>query len=201
MKKYESILKRVDEIEEKYGIKYAGPKSRLFTGLRAGYTIVFIYTLGINLILLLGMLMMRENGNVNKNLTVSVAVCTVLIVAGFVLLQTRFLITGAVLSIIPSFYSIFMFSPFMTDSLGFFGYKPAFYVRHFIPLLLMLILLVLMLVIVVRYRVKKDRAYKRITENLYIEYHSKDDNISDEQWEEFLANYDPRAVRKIKEQN
>ena len=50
MKMQESVLKRVRMIEEKHGITYAKTDGKLYKALRVSYTLLFIYTMGINLL-------------------------------------------------------------------------------------------------------------------------------------------------------
>lgn len=209
MKKHIGILKRVDQIEEKYGIKYAAPTGKLFKGLRIFYTLAWIYTLGINLLCFAGYMLRldynRENLDVQRicNELWLIGICTALLTVGFVLMHTRIKWLGLGISIPPIPFLVVNFAQGLKDDFGFWGLNPKYYWRHFAPLVIMFILLVWMLVIYIRWICKKNSQYRRITENLYNTYRLsiEDDSnrITEEQWEEFLENYDPR-VRDYKKQ-
>lgn len=209
MKKYESILSRVDQIEEKYGIKYAKPTGKLFKGIRVFYTLAWIYTLGINLLCFLGYLLHlsinRQNIDVQSvhNGLWLIGICTGLLIVGFVLMCTRLKWLGLGISVPPVPFLAVYFAQELKDDFGFMGLKPGYYWKHFAPLALMFLLLMWMLIIYVRYVYKRNSQYKRVTENLYNTYHSAIDDesseITEEQWEHFLENYDPR-VRDYKKQ-
>ena len=93
MKMQESVLRRVRMVEEKNGIKYAKTDGKLYKTLRVLYSLVFIYTVGINLLFISGMLLVY--GGTDKmagilNSLISVCVCTALIIAGYVLSFFKF---------------------------------------------------------------------------------------------------------------
>ena len=88
MKMQESVLARVRIVEEKNGIKYAKPDGRLHKVMRVLYTLLFAYTMGINLIFIAGMFMLHygtDNFPNVMNTLITVCVCTGLIIAGFIL--------------------------------------------------------------------------------------------------------------------
>ena len=93
----------------------------------------------------------------------------------------------------------------MKDTLGLFGFKYSFYWRHLAPLVLLVILTVILTAIAVRARVKTEKQYKKVTENLYKLYNvtvgNESDGITDEQWETFLQTYDPTDYKKLFKQN
>ena len=55
MKKYESIMKRVRRVEEKYGINYAKVGGKLFKGVTVVAAIAWIYMFLMNLMFILSM--------------------------------------------------------------------------------------------------------------------------------------------------
>ena len=85
---------------------------------------------------------------------------------------------------------VLSFANHLKDSLGFLGYKFSFYWRHSVPALVLCLMLIWLIAIAVRERVKTEKQYKKIVENLYNTYHKGDDEITEEQWEEFLQNYE-----------
>ena len=191
MKMQESVLKRVRMIEEKHGITYAKTDGKLYKALRVSYTLLFIYTMGINLLFICGMLLTRlgtDNFKSILNSLITVIVCTVLIIAGYILSFTRFKLVSGILSVLPEI---------MKDSLGVMGFTPSYFWRHFAPLLILVILMAATTVIAVRARIKTEKQYKKVLGNLYALYSVNTNDISDEQWEIFLAEYDPTDYKKI----
>ena len=200
MKMQESVLRRVRMVEEKHGITYAKTDGRLYKALRVSYTLLFIYTMGINLLFIFGMLLTRlgtDNFKSILNSLITVIVCTVLIIAGYVLSFTRFKLVSGILSVLPEIMLVVVFGAIMKDSLGVMGFKVSYFWRHFAPLLILVILMAVTTVIAVRARFKTEKQYKKVLDNLYELYSLNSDDISDEQWEAFLEEYDPTDYKKI----
>ena len=206
MKMQESVLRRVRMVEEKHGITYAKTDGRLYKALRVSYTLLFIYTMGINLLFICGMLLTRlgtDNFKGILNSLITVIVCTVLIIAGYVLSFTRFKLVSGILSVLPEIMLVVVFGAIMKDSLGVMGFKVSYFWRHFAPLLILDQrisvgrLLAVTTVIAVRARFKTEKQYKKVLDNLYALYSLNSDDISGEQWEAFLEEYDPTDYKKI----
>lgn len=200
MKMQESVLRRVRMIEEKNGIKYAKTDGKLYKTLRVLYIITFAYTMAINLLFIAGMLLVYGGTDNFKNVAnslISVCICTAVIIAGFVLSFFRFKFAAGVMSIAPEIFLIPVFGAVMKDDLGFMGFTASFFWRHFAPLALLVILMTATTVIAVRARIKTEKQYKKVTENLYKLYQSTGGDISDDQWEEFLKEYDPSDYKKL----
>lgn len=200
MKMQESVLARVRMVEEKNGIRYAKTDGKLYKAMRIIYTLAFAYTMGINLIFIAGMFLLHfgtDNFPNVMNTLISVCVCTGLIIAGYVLSFFRFKLTAGILSVVPEVFLIVSFGAVMKDSLGFLGYMPSFYWRHFIPLAVMIITMSASVFIAVRARLKTQKQYKKVMDNLYRIYNENGGEITDGQWEEFLKNYDPTDYTKL----
>ena len=200
MKMQESILRRVRAVEEKNGIKYAKTDGRLYKTLRVFYIILFAYTTAVNLLYIVGMTYVYLGTDNFKNVVnsiVTVSICTALIAVGFVLSFFRFKLAAGIISIVPEIFLIPVFGIALSDSLGFLGFKASFYWRHFAPLALLVILMIFTTVIAVRARIKTEKQYKKVTDNLYKLYRQNGNDISDEQWEQFLNNYDPTDYKKL----
>ena len=200
MKMQESVLMRVRMIEEKNGIKYAKTDGKLYKTLRVLYIITFAYTMAINLLFIAGMLLVYGGTDNFKNVAnslISVCICTAVIIAGFVLSFFRFKFAAGVMSIAPEIFLIPVFGAVMKDDLGFMGFTASFFWRHFAPLALLVILMTATTVIAVSARFKTEKQYKKVTENLYKLYQSTGGDISDDQWEEFLKEYDPTDYKKL----
>ncbi len=200
MKMQESVLARVRMVEEKNGIRYAKTDGKLYKAMRIIYTLAFAYTMGINLIFIAGMFLLHfgtDNFPNVMNTLISVCVCTGLIIAGYVLSFFRFKLTAGILSVVPEVFLIVSFGAVMKDSLGFLGYMPSFYWRHFIPLAVMIITMSASVFIAVRARLKTQKQYKKVMDNLYRIYNENGGEITDGQWEEFLKDYDPTDYTKL----
>ena len=200
MKMQESILRRVRAVEEKNGIKYAKTDGRLYKTLRVFYIILFAYTTAVNLLYIAGMTYVYLGTDNFKNVVnsiVTVSICTALIAVGFVLSFFRFKLAAGIISIVPEIFLIPVFGIALSDSLGFLGFKASFYWRHFAPLALLVILMIFTTVVAVRARIKTEKQYKKVTDNLYKLYRQNGNDISDEQWEQFLNNYDPTDYKKL----
>ena len=204
MKMQESVLKRVRMVEEKHGITYAKTDGKLYKALRVSYTVLFAYTMGINLLFICGMLLTRlgtDNFKSILNSLITVSVCAVLIIAGYILSFTRFKLISGILSVLPEILLIFTYGTMMKDSLGVLGFTPSYFWRHFAPLLILVILMAATTVIAVRARIKTEKQYKKVLDNLYELYSVNTSDISDEQWEAFLAEYDPTDYKKLFKEN
>lgn len=208
MKMYESVLTRVRTVEQKNGINYAKTDGILYKTLRVIYSVIFFYTVIINLLFIAGMFLVRygtDNFKSVKNLLISVCVCTGVMLAGYVMSFFKFKLTAGIISVLPEILLIPLFGNAMKDTLGLFGFKYSFYWRHLAPLVLLVILNVILTVIAVRARVKTEKQYKKVTENLYKLYNvtvgNESDGITDEQWEIFLQTYDPTDYKKLFKQN
>lgn len=202
MKKYDGVLKRVRILEEKNGIKYAKANGKLYKGLKVLYSIAGVWTFFMNLFFILGFLLQyagTDNMPEALNYIITATVCTVLMIAGYVLNCCKIYLAGGIMSVLPAVVLIPFFALRLEDSLGFMGFKLSFYWRHFAPLALMVIFMVWMTVIAVREKVKTNRMYKKVCENLYNMYNvsvANGDVITDEQWDEFLAGYDPSEYKR-----
>ena len=200
MKMQESVLRRVRMVEEKNGIKYAKTDGKLYKALRVLYIITFAYTMGINLLFMAGMLLVyggTDNFSGIANSLISVCICTAVIIAGLVLSFFRFKFSAGIMSIVPEIFLIPVFGAVMKDDLGFMGFTVSFFWRHLIPLLLLVILMTATTVIAVRARIKTEKHYKKVADNLYRLYKESGADITDEQWEDFIKEYDPTDYKKI----
>lgn len=201
MKMQESVLKRVRMLEAKHGIKYAKTDGALYRTLRVAYTVVFAYTMAINLLFILGMLLTHTGENefnaTLKNSLITVAVSTLIIIGGYCLGFSRFKLISGIVSVIPEALLIAVFGVLMRDSLGFLGFTPSFYWRHAVPLALLVLLISATTAIAVRARHKTEKQYKKVMNNLYSIYSVGTNDITDEQWEAFLRDYDPTDYKKL----
>lgn len=191
MKKQNEIIKRVKQYEEKRGISYAKTDGRLFGTLKVIYTILFAYTMAINILFILGWLLMSgtESFKYITDSLYTIIGCTGLIIAGFVLICTRLKLLGSALSILPLILSVLTFARLLEDATLRFGYKISFYWRHLAPITIMLLLLIFMIVIIVKEKIIFNSNYKKVVNVIYAEYLTVNKEDSTVSWEEFLKNY------------
>ncbi len=198
MKKYDGILKRVREIEQKRGIVYAKADGKLCVTLKSFYLLIIIFTVLMNLFYILGMFLINsENLKDISNSIITVSICTAILIAAVVLNRLKSHTVSAVLTLIPTAFLIPLFAGIMEDAAGFLNLKLSFYWRHFAPLTLAVILAVWIAVISLREKKKINVMYKKVEENLFNTYHISANEVSEEQWTEFLENYNGESPAEI----
>ncbi len=194
MKMYYGVLQRVKRLEEKNGIHYATCEGKLYKTLKVFYIIAFAYGMAINLLFLLGMLFMGINSAKEAYYYIlTPTVCSVLLIAGFVLTLKKVHIAGGILSAISAIVLAVFFIPLMEgDYVN--SLQPQYYWRHLAPMAIILITGVTMSFIGISAKSKLKKMYNKVVENIYNTYKvnvADGEDISEEQWEEFLENFDP----------
>ena len=189
MKMYDSVLQRVKILEEKNGIRYTTTDSKLYNGLKIALIILFSFAALIKSFYFLGALVASQL----QLPLITPAVCTALLVLGFVLLLFKQHIIGTVLITVSSAMLIFTFAGMLVDE---YTEKlvAKFYWAHLIPLLALVVLAVCMTIIAVSAKVKLKRMYNRVVENIYNAYKiniANGETIEEDKWEEFLEKFDP----------
>lgn len=198
MKKYDGILKRVRELEQKRGIDYARADGRLCRTLKIFYLLIMIFATLMNLFYILGTFLINsQNIKPVLNPILTVGIFTAFLITAIVLNRLKFHTVSAVLTVIPSAFLIPMFASIMENAAGFLDLHLSFYWRHFAPLTLSVILAVWIAVISLREKKKINIMYKKVEENLYNIYHTSANEVSEEQWAEFLENYNGESPAKI----
>ena len=198
MKKYDGILKRVRELEKKQGIVYARTDGKLCVSLKIIYLLIMIFATLMNLFYIIGMLLINFQNlkNVADSL-ITTSILTLALITAIVLNRLKLHTASAVLTVIPSAFLIPLFVGIMEDVAGFLDLKTSFYWRHFTPLILAVILAIWIAVISLREKKKVNFMYKKVEENLYNIYHTSANEISKEQWSEFLENYNGESPADI----
>ncbi len=203
MKKYDGVMKRARELEEKNGIKYAKISGKLYKTIDFFYLLCGIWIVLMNAFYIIGQVVFySDKGNIDKHLNsiVTVSVCSGVMIAGYLFVRFKKQIIGAVLTVVSAAMLVSVFANYLADDSASLGYKPSFYLRHFAPAVILAALVIWLTVIAVRERVKTDRQYRKVAENLYNMHTSLladgNSDMTDEQWDEFLANYDPDQQKK-----
>lgn len=189
MKMYDSVLQRVRILEEKNGIKYATTDGKLYKGLKIVLIVLFAYAMLMKSFYFLGAIITSQL----ELPLITPAVCTALVIAGFILVLLKQHIIGTAVTTASSAVLIFTFGRMLIDS---YTEKliPKFYWAHLIPLLAIVILSVWMTVIAVRAKVKLKNMYNKVAENIYNAYKiniADGEAVEEEKWEEFLEKFDP----------
>ena len=190
MKMYEGVLAKTRDWEYKRGIKYLDSESKTYKALSVFYVIFTVYAMLMNLLVILGFALTGRD----TDIIITVGVCSLVIIAGFVLNRFKLFITGAVVSIAPMVLLNVVFARLMEADFGtgFLGLKWSFYIRHLAPMAIMTLLLVAMTVIAVGARVKLQKHYKGVVENLFNTFKAENpekSNVSEEEWEKYLESY------------
>ena len=203
MKKHDGIAKRARQLMEKHGVEYAAADGALFTNLRIILLVVYIYKLLMNLIYIFGAFYNRNASGYVIKAGVMTAVCisTAVMVAGGVMIFSKKLLykfAGIIGMFLSLPVQLTAFSGIMRSSDGIRG---QFFSMHFVPAVIMAAVLVWMLVIIIRAEHIENKYYKKVLDNLYAEHHEQivsdgDKNVSDEDWGNFLENYDPSGYKK-----
>ena len=194
---YEGVLKRVRQLEEKNGIKYAKTDGKLFTTLKVINVISFIWAMVMNLLYVAGCLLIysfEEHKEAFYGYVIPIAVCTIAIIVALVFLKFRKYLISGILNVAPSVVMLVLFGSISTDTFGFLGLASWYYWRHFAPLVLIILTAFFMAYIAIRADLKLKKMYKKVTENIFNQYGDVE-NLTDEQWDEFLKNYDHDKFR------
>ena len=198
MKLQQNILNRVRQVEEKRGIVYAKTDGKLYKTLKVFYIIFLVYTFAINALFVLSNFMVyhgTDTFNSVKKPIIIVICSTFCFIASLFVLKFKDKIWAniatLILNLLPSLLTVLVYAKLMEDSLGLFGYKYSFYWRHSVPLALIAVFAIWLSVLALRANIKTKKQYKKITENLYNQYHISEENeqLSEEEWEEFIKNY------------
>ena len=97
-------------------------------------------------------------------------------------------------------FLLFIFGKELIDTIGFGPFKNSFYWRHAIPLGIIIIVSLWMFIIAFRAYIKRNKRYKKILKQVYEIFKLENpDNISHDDWEEFVEKYDPRAFKELEE--
>ncbi len=194
MKMYEGVLSRVRKIEQKNGITYAKTDGKLYMAMKIIFIVSFIYAMGISLLYFAGLLLKYSDnlGEYSKYI-ITPAVCTALIIVGFVLFLKKLHFTSICFTVIPAVISALFFLPLMEGEYAN-TINPSYYWRHLAPMVLIATADLWGGIIGIRARLKTQKLYNRVTENLYATYKvavNNGDEIDEDTWDEFLNNYDP----------
>lgn len=205
MKYVENIAERVRYAEKRAAVIYAKPGGKLYEWVNLLYYIFMCLSVLMSVFYVAGRLLRIEElkrlatDTINnadlvkaKNSAIYVGICAVLWIAAMIILKFKAEIVSAVLTVIPGIISLVILIGSSQNTPEFnSGINVSFWFRHFIPILLSASLVCWLTVIRIRADVKFKTAYTNMVNHIYQQYNC--DDLSEEGWQEFLENYDPRA--------
>lgn len=208
MKMYKSVLDRVRILEEKNGIVYADTNGRLYKAAKVFFILSFIYAMFIKSMYFLGAAL-DTTSRVYE--TTTPAICTGILVLGFVLLLSKQHIIGFSSLTISAIMLMFVFNIQLQNGMEvMINHKFAW--AHLIPLSLLIIFSFVMTVVAVRAKYKLKKMYNKVINDIYEKYSvnvAKGEEIDEAEWEEFIEKFNPfdygnqfvKKVNKSEEQN
>ena len=208
MKMYKSVLERVRILEQKNGIVYANTNGRLYKTAKVFFILSFIYAMFIKSIYFLGAAL-DTTSRVYE--TTTPAICTGVLVLGFVLLLFKQHIIGFLSLTISAIMLMFVFNTQLQNGMGvMINHKFAW--AHLIPLSLLIIFSFVMTVVAVRAKYKLKKMYNKVINDIYEKYSvnvAKGEEIDEADWEEFIEGFNPfdygsqfvKKAEKSEEQN
>ena len=201
MRKHAAIVSKVNKLEKKYGIKYAKYGGALVKTLFVLLMLAWAYILFMNIIFFCGVGMQLHIGLADysyiSNAFITTIVCTATLIIGACLYFCNFKIIGCAVEILSLPFMLLSFAFLMKDIDGFLGYNSAFYWRHAVPILIFALLVLWLIAVLIRAELKFRKTYRRVVDNLYRVYSTADgEQLTDEQWDEFLSNYNSNLFNK-----
>ncbi len=205
MKYIKNIVDRVEASEKRAAIIYAKTDGKLYKWLKWFYVISVCFTALMGFFYCLSRYFkiseldrlnikidsFNDINNVKQSI-ITVLVCSVIWLICAVTIKWKQEIVSLLLLISSGIVACSSLIGASKNTAEFnVGINTAFWWRHFVPLMLSLLFIVWMLYIKIRQQYRLKIAYNNMTNRIYETYRSED--ISEEEWEEFLKNYDPRA--------
>lgn len=185
----QAIINRVEQYQNKRGITYIKPNSKIFSVLKILLSVFFLWGFVMNLLTILSWSLRigTESFKGVSDTFYSLLIFTILGLLGYILSLTKLKLAGILISVFSSVFTIIIYAPLLKDATMALGYKTIFFTRHLIPLTAVVIIsLIILSVLIVSY-FKFTKLYKKIEKTIYEEYESKKEtenlNIT---WEEYL---------------
>lgn len=205
MKYVENIKRRVRAAENRAAIIYAQTDGKLYKWLKRLYVFCMVISVITSLLYVSGRasrlyeierlnleIMSDTAINAVKQSIITVSICTAVFLIAMVLIKFKAEIVSLVLTLGAGIVSGADLIAASTGTAQFNqGINDNFWYRHFIPFILALFFIVWMVIVKYRAHFKFKRAYTNMVNRIYSQYHAED--LSEEEWESFLADYDPRA--------
>lgn len=204
MKKVQNIHERVIKSLKKHNVVYETSKGKKYKAAKTVYFLSAAVTAFMVLSYIFGQLIYYGGSlnNAEKMLrdfmpTAILFITTTLIfIAGIVFTALKKDLIGSILSVCPILVQLIAFIPEMKNvHLSRAGLHQNYWWRHFLPSVICIIAIVFCVYIVLKAKHIEDRAYKNMVYKIYSQ--NKDaSQMSEEEWEQFLSNYDPRKIEE-----
>ena len=198
MKMNETILKQVKKSEEKYNIRYAKKDGALYSGLRTAFFIAFAFAAVFAIFVIL---QPWANEGVKYESSATIPTIYTFLIGGAIgaVFAINKISIGSVIFTVPTGgLAVIEFAKLLPDPNGIFFLNLKFYWAHLIPILVIIGCAIGMFLIEIRAKHILKKGYDKISKRIYEEYSSHAENLSEEEWEEFLKTYDPRPSKKKK---
>lgn len=206
-RKNANILAHVHTVQERCGIHYPAPDSRITKTLMRTFLFCALLVTVINLIFIIGSSLVVKSAQTSSvvtqlyNTITTVAVFTLLPLTSFFLIKSKRLIPAIIAAVLNTVCGVFLLVFFyseLKDGQDLLGLTAIYVFRHAIPLIAMLISGNWAAILIARFNVFENRAYNKMIDTLYRLYSSKYTELSDTQWQEFLDTYQPERPEKLK---
>ena len=194
MKYNENVLKRVRQIEEKRNIRYLNCQSITYKILKFLFVVVLIYSLFINFSNIMGHIFRLNEGlddrilKVYKTILINFSVSTAGLIIGAFLYHFKLYLFGFLATATSCVYLIFYTKNLATDQGQQVGVSTYYYWQHLVPLAVLILLGLAIAIIAIRAKIKTNKLYKKTIDNIYNQF--KTENLSEEEWEKYLNNYE-----------
>ena len=201
----ENIARRVKPADQRAAVIYAKTDGKLYKWLK----MLYIASMVINILMALLYVLSRSStidgiiatqleiknqailNAVNHSIKVMGIVAGVWLIAA-VLIKFKLEIISALLTISSGVVAfITLHSASKNTTLFNEGVSSAFWFRHFLPIAIAVFFIIWMLCIKFREQYRFKIAYNNMVGRIYEQYHT--DDLSEEDWELFLMEYDPRV--------
>ena len=213
MKKNQNILGKLHQKEAKLGITRTSVDYTLGKTCKVFFIIAFAYTMAIHLLYVLSVWMNKENtinsiglenlsvlqedqlAQVNNSIVLVICL-SALLIAGLVLLLKRVFVAALVINTLTPAVLLLHFAERMSDTLAANGLLCSYTYNHLIPLAVLLISALVFCITGIRFNRGENRAYNAFCEALYNQYSDSFEKLTDEEWDNFLSNYEPQKGKQ-----
>lgn len=181
MKTNQEILNRVEQYKYKRGIQFADKNGKLYGAMKICSLLSFIYFMIFNGLFILAQTMMVALGQNKftdiKSSFIPITVCTVIIIAAYILSRTRLSFIGSVAIIPPLVINLLVFTRTVANASNsknvedisnyILDMPPFYYYRHVIPTALLIIFFAVMAGIEIYAYIKNSKLYNHLAEGGY----------------------------------
>lgn len=212
MKYLENIAEMTRNAERRAAVIYAKTDGKLYKWLRILYILSlcvtslmgFFYCLGRHFTISeqqkFGLVDDFTVINKVKTSITVVLICSVIWLVCAIILKWKQEILSFILLVLSGAASIFPLIASSKNTQEFnSGINSVFWWRHFVPLCISLLFIVWMLYIKLRQAHRFNIAYTNMVNRIYKEFNKED--LTEDEWEKFLENYDPRAEEEKRRRN